>query len=67
MSDHCVRCQCSIVNAKELGSPSIYGSPDEWDLCGPCFHDEDREIEERGTNDLPDVFEAYRHNYEANG
>lgn len=67
MSDFCVRCGDDLRNARCTGEPGIYRSDPEWTLCEPCFFAEDYQIETEGGNDLPDVREAYRKNYELRG
>ena len=62
MSHHCPRCTLWIADGKTTGESGIYGSHDVLDLCEPCFFAEEDEIEERGTNDLPDTLSAYRRN-----
>lgn len=58
--DYCPRCMTRISGAR--GESAIYQSHDIPDLCERCFFDEDAEIEERGTNDLPDTLQRYRDN-----
>jgi len=44
------------------GESGIYRSHDVLELCEPCFFDEEAEIKEKGTNDLPETLERYRAN-----
>jgi hypothetical protein len=64
-NDYCPRCSKFIRNGETRGESSIYGSHDIPDLCEPCFFDEDEEIEEAGTNDLPKTLAWYRENMRA--
>ncbi len=59
----CVNCRMDLSTARETGESGIYGSDDDCELCIDCFWDEDALIEERGTNDLPDVLAFYRKNF----
>lgn len=60
--DYCPRCMSLIPRGSGRGSSSIYQSHDIPDLCEPCFFDEEAEIDERGTNNLPDTLGRYRQN-----
>lgn len=53
----CPRCKKHTLDRTDCGESSLYGSFHE--ICEPCFHDEYAQIEEAGTNDLPDVLAAY--------
>jgi hypothetical protein len=53
----CARCKKHFHNARSSGESGLYGSNHV--LCEPCFFDEDAEIDERGTNDLPDTLAKY--------
>lgn len=53
----CARCRKNILQGETTGESSIYQS--NHILCEPCFFAEDAEIEERGTNDLPDTLNKY--------
>lgn len=57
MLDKCPRCKKQILDRTDCGESSLYGSFHE--ICVPCFHDEDAQIEEAGTNNLPDVLMTY--------
>lgn len=60
--DHCPRCMSLIQRGSGRGESQLYQSHDIPDLCEPCFFDEEAEVEERGTNNLPDTLERYRQN-----
>lgn len=62
---YCPRCCKPIRPGATLGESAIYRSHDIPELCERCFEDEDAEIDERGTNDLPDVLGRYRENMKA--
>lgn len=64
---YCPRCCAYIPERATVGESAIYQSHDVSDLCEPCFFDEDREIEDRGTNNLPDTLERYRQNMRSFG
>lgn len=53
----CARCKQYFGNARSSGESALYRSRHV--LCEPCFFDEDAEIEERGTNNLPDTLAKY--------
>ena len=64
-SDYCPRCSNLIRSGEVRGECGIYGSHDIPDLCEQCFFDEGDEIEQAGTNDLPDTLAWYRRNMAA--
>jgi hypothetical protein len=53
----CPRCKKRCLDLSSYGESAIYRSRHR--LCVPCFHDEDAEIERKGTNDLPARLQAY--------
>lgn len=53
----CARCKTFFPNARCTGESGIYGAHHL--LCEPCFLDEDEEITEKGTNNLPERLEHY--------
>lgn len=53
----CARCKKYVRTGEPEGRSAIYGS--SHDLCEPCFFAEDAEIEERGTNNLPETLAKY--------
>jgi len=59
---YCPRCSNYIRRGEPTGQSAIYMSHDIPDLCEACFFDEDYEIEEAGTNNLPDTLAWYRRN-----
>jgi len=62
---YCPRCSNLILAGSTTGESGIYGSHDIPDLCEPCLHDEDEEIDAAGTNNLPDTLAWYRRNMAA--
>ena len=63
--DYCPRCSNLIRSGEARGESAIYGSHDIPDLCEQCFSDEEEEIEQAGTNNLPDTLAWYRQNMKA--
>ena len=59
---YCPRCNRPIYQGMTTGESGIYRSHDVLELCEPCFFDEEAEIKEKGTNDLPETLERYRAN-----
>lgn len=53
----CPRCKQRVLDPRSYGESGIYRSSHR--LCMPCWDEEDREIEEKGGNDLPDTLAAY--------
>lgn len=53
----CPRCKKRVLDTGDCGESALYGSRHL--ICEPCFHDEDAEIELRGTNDLPERLASY--------
>ena len=53
----CPRCKKYVLNRSDCGESSLYGS--RHIICNQCFEDEDAEIEEAGTNDLPAILASY--------
>lgn len=53
----CPRCKKATLDKNDCGESSIYRSRHL--ICNPCFFDEDKEIEEKGTNDLPETLKSY--------
>lgn len=63
----CASCRGRLPPGSTTGDSAIYnpGRDSGFTLCEPCFFEEDACIEERGTNDLPDVLADYRRNVAA--
>lgn len=53
----CPRCKNNTLNVKDCGESGLYRSRHL--ICVPCFHDEYKEIEEKGTNNLPETLAHY--------
>ncbi|ABF71343.1 p095 [Rhizobium phage 16-3] len=53
----CARCKVHFRDVRSSGSSSLYGS--DHTLCEPCFFAEDAQIDEEGTNNLPDTLASY--------
>ena len=41
---------------------SLFSSEQKYDLCEPCFFDEEAETEEVGTNNIPERLAQYETN-----
>lgn len=57
----CARCDRYLRDSDPIGESAIYnpGPNNGIDLCVPCFFLEETEIEQRGTNVLPDTLAEY--------
>ena len=64
LKHYCPRCCQPIYEGQTTGISGIYKSHGVRDLCEPCFLDEDRQIEDTGTNNLPETLLTYRENDE---
>lgn len=53
----CPRCKPRRLDHNNYGESGIYRSRHR--LCLSCFDDEDKEIEQAGTNDLPETLASY--------
>lgn len=53
----CPRCKQRVNLMDSYGESQIYQSYHR--LCFPCWDDEAKEIDEAGTNDLPETLAAY--------
>ena len=53
----CPRCKQRVLDRNDCGESSLYRSRHL--ICNPCFHAEDAQIEQEGTNDLPLVLASY--------
>lgn len=53
----CPRCKERVLDHDSYGESGIYHSMHR--LCMPCWDKEWGEINEKGTNDLPETLEAY--------
>jgi PP-loop superfamily ATP-utilizing enzyme len=59
----CARCRIRVDQIADcLGESGLYSPNRAFTLCEPCFLEEESEIDERGTNDIPERIEAYRRN-----
>lgn len=56
----CAFCECSIHGTADdpICLSGLYGSA-EVELCKECQRREDREVDEKGTNDIPELVKAY--------
>ncbi len=61
-SHYCPRCCERIYDGQTTGESGIYKSHGVSLLCEACFFDEEREVDEKGRNDLPDTLARYREN-----
>lgn len=57
----CANCRCDLTRAKSTGESGLYSPNRAFDLCEPCFLEEDRLIDEQGNN-IPERLERYRAN-----
>jgi hypothetical protein len=53
----CPRCKERVLDRRDCGESSLYKSRHL--ICNPCWEAEDEEIEEKGTNDLPETLASY--------
>lgn len=53
----CPRCKRRVLDITDCGESGLYGS--QHLICVPCFHSETKEIDGRGTNDLPETLRGY--------
>lgn len=58
----CARCGKWMKYGETEGESGIYSPHKSYTLCEPCFFDEDAQIEEAGTNNLPDTLAKYEEN-----
>lgn len=56
---YCPSCCKAIHSGECTGESGIYKSYDVPDLCESCFLKEEAIIDERGTNDLPEILLSY--------
>lgn len=58
--DKCAGCGCNLSYAKEMGTSGIF-NPDgpDFELCMPCWHEEERLVDTEGTNFQPDRLSQY--------
>lgn len=56
----CARCGKFVRDEECQGESGIYSPNRIFMLCEPCFEAEDAEIDEAGTNDLPERLEQYK-------
>ena len=55
----CACCKKKIYYGETDGESALYSPNRKFILCEPCFFDEDTEIEEKGTNDIPERLAKY--------
>ncbi len=58
----CAKCLVDLRHADCTGESALFSPDREFELCEPCWIKEDALIDERGTNDLPEIVERYRDN-----
>lgn len=62
----CARCRKRVDQLKDcLGESGLYSPNRPFTLCEQCFLDEDLEIDQAGTNDIPERLDEYRANLRA--
>lgn len=54
---YCPRCKKYTLDPSDCGESGLYMSNHL--ICNDCFIDEDDEIYDKGTNELPDTLESY--------
>lgn len=59
---YCPSCCGAIYGGECTGESGIYKAWDIPDLCERCFLIEEAIVDERGTNDLPEILAAYIEN-----
>lgn len=57
MKDYCPRCKERTLNRNDCGESALYQS--QHLICISCWFDEDLEIQEAGTNNIPETLERY--------
>lgn len=59
MSELCVcpRCKKRVLDRSDCGESGLFQSNHL--ICNSCFEDEDNEIWETGTNDIPETLNSY--------
>jgi hypothetical protein len=57
----CANCCLNLRFAKCTGESGLYSPGRSFELCEPCWIEEDRLIDEQGNN-IPDRLERYRAN-----
>lgn len=55
----CARCGRAIKEGECTGESQLYSPRRAFILCEPCWLKEDAEVEEAGTNNLPDLLATY--------
>jgi hypothetical protein len=61
----CARCRIKLRREDCQGESGVYSPNRAFTLCEPCFEEEDREIDMRGMNELPERIEEYKRNLRA--
>lgn len=56
-NERCPRCKSMTLNVRDCGESSLYGA--DHLICMPCFRNEEQQIIDAGTNDLPLTLETY--------
>lgn len=55
----CARCKCNISDNETSGESGLYSPSKQYILCESCFFAEEYEIEDAGTNVIPERIEQY--------
>lgn len=55
----CARCGKVLDDGACTGESQLYSPNTAFTLCEPCWLKEDAEIEEYGTNDMPELLKTY--------
>ena len=55
----CARCGTRIKDGDCTGESQLYSPERAYTLCEPCWLKEDAEIEDAGTNKLPELLATY--------
>ncbi len=56
----CAWCKGHIWEGDTTGDSSLYSPDEHFLLCEPCWLAEDELIDERGTNEVPELIAIYR-------
>lgn len=59
MNYRCANCKCLLANLERTGESNIYSPNKAFELCNPCWLEEDEEIDAKGTNVLPERLQHY--------
>lgn len=58
----CANCLKYVKDEECQGESGLFSPTRAYMLCEPCFLEEDRLIDEQGTNDMPERLQKYKNN-----